>query len=244
MDVASQFVAFDGQSTLMPFEVIWIIPWQIATVGIGVSAAAPSRFVPWSSAEARGAASCEQALRWPAQMTARATLALFSCLALSLAGCSAEPTDTRPASRPAARATGKQLDAQQYELRGAGVQEGAAVPIEDVLAAPATFTGKDLRVTGSVVEVCKRKGCWMTLGDPERNVRITFKDYGFFVPLDCEGREVIAEGRLEERERSVDEIKHYLEDANRHEEAARVTEPRKTFSFVADGVALKKPAAK
>jgi starvation-inducible outer membrane lipoprotein len=174
-------------------------------------------------------------------MIDRSPRLVHAALALTLAACSGEPA---PASRPAPRPTGRILDTQHYELRGAGVSEGAAVAIEDVVAAPQAFAGKDLRISGSVVEVCKRKGCWMTLGDRERNVRVTFRDYGFFVPLDCEGREVIAEGRLEEREQSVEEIKHYLEDANRHEEAARVTEPRRTYSFVADGVALKKRAAK
>jgi hypothetical protein len=41
-------------------------------------------------------------------------------------------------------------------------------------------------------------------------------------------------------ETSVEELRHYAEDAGKsQEEIEAITEPKKTYSFVADGVLLK-----
>ncbi|MBK6732010.1 MAG: DUF4920 domain-containing protein [Bacteroidetes bacterium] len=47
------------------------------------------------------------------------------------------------------------------------------------------YTGK---VKGTVTSVCQNKGCWMKLdlGNGE-SMRVTFKDYGFFVPKEKQG---------------------------------------------------------
>jgi len=46
------------------------------------------------------------------------------------------------------------------------------------------------------------------------------------------------------KQETVEQTKHYLEDAGKHEEAAKVTEGRKLYHFMATGVAISKPAAK
>jgi hypothetical protein len=40
---------------------------------------------------------------------------------------------------------------------------------------------------------------------------------------------------------TVEQTRHYLEDAGKHEEAAKVTEGRKLYKFLANGVAISKP---
>jgi hypothetical protein len=43
-----------------------------------------------------------------------------------------------------------------------------------------TFTGK---VSGQIKEVCTNKGCWFAMELPNgSSMRVTFKDYGFFIP--------------------------------------------------------------
>lgn len=99
----------------------------------------------------------------------------------------------------------------------------------------------DVKFTSKINSVCASKGCWMRLdaGD-EEEVMVKFKDYGFFMPLDAKG-EVVVEGKAFIQETSVDELKHYAEDAGKSkEEIAKITEPKKTLSFIADGVLLKK----
>jgi hypothetical protein len=115
---------------------------------------------------------------------------------------------------------------------------GRDVPIEALLAAPEAHDGQTLTVAGTVQEVCMKKGCWMTLAAGEREMRVTFQDYGFFVPTDSQGARVRAEGRFAITLVPVEEARHYLEDAGRHAEAAAITAPVPSFTFVATGVEL------
>ena len=99
----------------------------------------------------------------------------------------------------------------------------------------------DTKMIAKVEEVCQVKGCWMKvdLGNGDQAM-VKFKDYGFFMPQDIAGREVIINGKAFVNEVSVDEQRHYAQDAGKTaDEIAKITEPKKTFSFLADGVLLK-----
>ena len=96
------------------------------------------------------------------------------------------------------------------------------------------------KVSAKIIEVCQMKGCWMKLDlGNEQEVMVRFKDYGFFVPLNAEG-DVIINGKAFVSETSVDELRHYAEDAGKTaDEIAAITESEKTYAFEADGVLLK-----
>ena len=99
-----------------------------------------------------------------------------------------------------------------------------------------------VKLEGAIDRTCKMKGCWMEVSDAEGNtMRVTFKDYGFFVPKEgVEGKTAVMEGALEKKMISVEELRHYAEDAGKsEEEIAAITEPRMELSFVADGVIIK-----
>ncbi|WP_142783451.1 DUF4920 domain-containing protein [Changchengzhania lutea] len=97
------------------------------------------------------------------------------------------------------------------------------------------------KIRAKVKEVCQAKGCWMTLDLEEGDeVMVKFKDYGFFVPKDIAGKDIIINGKAYVKEVSVDEQRHYAEDAGKgSEEIAAITLPKKTYSFEADGVLIK-----
>ncbi len=74
----------------------------------------------------------------------------------------------------------------------------------------------------------------------EEDVRVTFKDYGFFVPKDSENTEVIVEGKAFLNEMLVEDQKHYAEDEGKSEaKIAAITSPEITRAFIAKGVLLK-----
>jgi hypothetical protein len=80
----------------------------------------------------------------------------------------------------------------------------------------------------------------LPLNDIEETM-VTFKEYGFFMPLDAKDREVILEGKAFVKETSVAELQHYAEDAGKtKEEIAQITIPKKEFAFEANGVLMKK----
>ena len=103
----------------------------------------------------------------------------------------------------------------------------------------------DAQVIASVAAVCQMKGCWMTLvpeqeaGNEEMDMMVRFKDYGFFVPKDIAGRRVIVEGKAYYTLTSVEDLRHYAEDAGKsEEEVAAITEPKRELAFLASGVLL------
>ena len=99
----------------------------------------------------------------------------------------------------------------------------------------------DSKMVATVKEVCQKKGCWMVLElEDEQEVFVRFKDYGFFMPMNIAGKEVVINGKAFVTETPVDQLRHYAEDAGKSEaDIAAITEPEKQYSFLADGVLLK-----
>lgn len=99
-----------------------------------------------------------------------------------------------------------------------------------------------LQVTlqGEVKKVCQAKGCWMTITvSNDEEMMVKFKDYGFFMPKDISGREVVMHGMAYYQITPVDELRHYAEDEGKSaEEVAEITEPKRELHFLADGVKL------
>ncbi len=98
-----------------------------------------------------------------------------------------------------------------------------------------------LIMTGTVVDVCQTKGCWLTLqSENGGDVRVTFKDYGFFVPKDISGKQVVVKGIGKIEITSVADLQHFAEDEGQSkEEIAKITEPIEEYTFVAEGVKIK-----
>lgn len=100
----------------------------------------------------------------------------------------------------------------------------------------------DVKIEGKVLDVCPKKGCWLSLEMPDKSVTfVKFKDYGFFVPLELIGKTVVLEGQAKKIETSVAELKHYAEDAKKSkEEIDAITEPKKEIRVTANGVLVVK----
>ncbi|WP_100616080.1 DUF4920 domain-containing protein [Confluentibacter citreus] len=98
----------------------------------------------------------------------------------------------------------------------------------------------DSKITAKVSSVCQAKGCWMTLDlENGKEIMVKFKDYGFFVPKDIVGKEVVINGLAFIDEMPVDEQQHYAEDAGKTTaEIASIVQPKRTLSFEADGVLI------
>jgi hypothetical protein len=94
------------------------------------------------------------------------------------------------------------------------------------------------KVKGTVQAVCQAKGCWMDidLGNGEV-MKVKFKDYGFFVPKDIAGSNVVMEGIARREMVDVETLQHYAEDAGKsEEEVAAIKDPEEKYTFEAIGV--------
>jgi len=103
----------------------------------------------------------------------------------------------------------------------------------------------NVKFKSEVEKVCKKKGCWMTLKlDDSLTSFVKFEDYGFFVPLNAENRKTIVEGKAFVSETSVEDLKHYAQDAGKtEEEIAAITAPEKEYGFMATGVLMEEAKA-
>ena len=70
---------------------------------------------------------------------------------------------------------------------------------------------------------------------------VKFEDYSFFVPKNAQNKEVIVNGKAFVSVESVEDLQHYAKDAGKSQEAIdSITEPKVTYSFMADGVLIAK----
>ena len=81
-------------------------------------------------------------------------------------------------------------------LRGAPVPAGAAIPVTRLASAARAYTAKPVIVEGIITNECTEKGCWMQVAPTAdaKGMRVTFKDYGFFIPQSMVGRRARMEG--------------------------------------------------
>lgn len=151
---------------------------------------------------------------------------ICSIFAFSLTGI-AQQADIAPAK--AGVQYGKKVDAQ-------GAISVKA--LESVLTKSNDFTGK---VEGEVVQVCKKKGCFITL-KREGNVdpiMVRFTDYGYFMPQDIVGKTVVLEGKGKVKETTVAKLQHDAKDLGKSEkEIASIKKPKRDITFIADGVVV------
>lgn len=120
---------------------------------------------------------------------------------------------------------------------GAGVTAGERVSLNTAMTSKAF--GRTIRITGKAIEVCQVKGCWMILQDRASKVRVTFKDYGFFMPENIVGRRLALEGVLSLEVLSEKDARHYAEDAGKSKgEIEAIVGDQNEYSFEATGVVV------
>lgn len=131
-------------------------------------------------------------------------------------------------------------DALPEDTYGAGVRKKAKPISTKTLQRKLKTSSKaeNIAVRGKVTEVCPKKGCWITL-ETENNEKLSvkMKDYAFFVPTALEGKTVVMEGNAEVKTLSVEEARHYAEDAKKSQaEINAITQPQKEIRFLASGI--------
>ena len=124
---------------------------------------------------------------------------------------------------------------------GAPLGDSPKVALADLVKDPATWSGKTVRTEGVVSAVCQGSGCWMTLKSGDQSVRVTFKNYGFFVPIDSAGATAVMEGVFSVKTIPETKAKHYAEETPGGKPEA-IKGDQKELSLVASGVELARPS--
>lgn len=167
---------------------------------------------------------------------------ILGCAFVSVAFCAC--SNTTATEEVAAEASEVSAVEPSYAFFGEKISPESTVTLDEVYRQIENESADSLlvKVKGTVEEVCQAKGCWMNIVDAEDTLEpmmVRFKDYGFFVPKDIAGKEVILEGVAYREKTPVDELRHYAEDAGKSkEEIEAITEPKDSYRFLASGVIL------
>lgn len=102
---------------------------------------------------------------------------------------------------------------EDYEEFGAPVVSAeSAMPLDELVGAGEEYLGREITLATRIARVCRKKGCFFIARDGNAVARITFKDYGFFIPTDSAGKEVLLNGTFERRDITEAQAKHYRKD--------------------------------
>ena len=101
-------------------------------------------------------------------------------------------------------------------------------------------SGSTVLVAATATKVCEKKGCWVTLTDGDKSVRVTMKDYAFFLPKDIAGKTLVVEGVLDEKVTTEADRKHFAKDEGKSkDEIAKITGDVREWSLVASSISVK-----
>ncbi|MCH7816227.1 MAG: DUF4920 domain-containing protein [Proteobacteria bacterium] len=114
---------------------------------------------------------------------------------------------------------------------------GEAISLRQAIANIERNGDQHIKIQGQITEVCQAMGCWMILVDGDTYARITFEDYGFFVPIETSMQRSVVYGVLSETVLSGEQAHHFAQDAGA-QSTLELEGEVKEYSIVARAVQL------
>ena len=131
------------------------------------------------------------------------------------------------------------IETEDFEVFGSEMDIKAS---ENALSLSDAITESDqeseMMINATINKVCMKKGCFFIAVDGDNSARVTFKDYGFFIPTNSAGKQVVFRGILSEKVLSEEQAMHFAEDAG--ETTDNIEGEQKEFSIVATSVMIPK----
>ena len=123
-----------------------------------------------------------------------------------------------------------------HETFGAALPESlATVGLGEIVQQAEQHLDKNVAVRTRIAKVCQKKGCFFVATDGAFSARVTFKDYGFFIPTDAGGKTVDLVGTFDRRALSRRDAKHFAKDLG---EDVPASPPEFEYVIVAEAVRI------
>ncbi len=136
----------------------------------------------------------------------------------------------------------EEIAAADYEYFGDSTfATDKAVPSTELMAFMGDKDSVEAVVSGTIAEVCQKKGCWMSMEvDNGASMHVSY-NYEFLLPMNSAGKEILMNGFAYYDTIPVSQLRHLAEDAGKtEEEINKITEPKATLAYLATGVMIKK----
>lgn len=98
------------------------------------------------------------------------------------------------------------------ETFGNVLEKHPKATLTQLLADPEQHIERYRTIETTVAKVCQKKGCFFIAYEGKKSIRVSFKDYSFFVPTDIARRKVVMNAQLVKRRISQKEADHLNND--------------------------------
>ncbi len=117
--------------------------------------------------------------------------------------------------------------------------------ISDIVANPEKYNGKKVLVEGPIVDVCKKRGCWIKIGSDKEFETMTFKveDGVIVFPMIVKGKTAIAEGVVSVETYTVEQLieqgKERAKEQGETFDASSVKDPKVVIQIKGEGAVVR-----
>lgn len=120
---------------------------------------------------------------------------------------------------------------------GEKVSKEGAFSVDELGNKMGKAASMEVKITGKVSEVCTKEGCWIRMSTKDGNMMVKMKDHKFLVPVSLNGKEVVIAGVAEQKVTTVEQLRHYAEDAGKSKaEIEAIKTPKKEIVVQAKGL--------
>jgi hypothetical protein len=127
-----------------------------------------------------------------------------------------------------------------YEIYGSAFKDTPKqVTLEDLVNGASQYADQTVTTKGTIKKVCQKKGCFFIMETADnQQIRISFKDYGFFIPTNTAGSSVKLNGTFTVKEISKEDAQHYAQDMG--DSPSSIEGPQQEYGLVATSVVIYK----
>ena len=123
-----------------------------------------------------------------------------------------------------------------HEVFGSTLPEtGTPLSLGDLMKDNKKYLDQEVLVETRIAKVCQKKGCFFVAQEGPSTARVSFKDYGFFIPTDSGGKNVVLLGTFSRKSVSKEQAGHYVADLG---ETVASSPERFEYSIVASAVKI------
>lgn len=123
-----------------------------------------------------------------------------------------------------------------FEVFGSTLPEaGDPLSLADLMKDNQAYLDQEVLVETRIAKVCQKKGCFFVAQEGPSTIRVSFKDYSFFIPTDSGGKNVVLLGTFSRKNVSKEEAEHYAADLG---DKSVATPEKFEYSIVASAVKI------
>lgn len=155
-------------------------------------------------------------------------LIVISVFAVSL------KSETIRLSEPTFKDTDIEVFGQMFDY------EKSAITLHTIMQSPDDYLQQEQVVETTITKVCQKKGCFFIAQVSGQPIRISFKDYAYFIPTDTADKPVKMLARLVQKELSQEQAKHFTSDLKSDDV---VLDQGKVYELIASGIMIPRHSA-